>query len=816
MTGYSSIDIAQKINGIHHGKGISNIHYISIDSRSITHPENTIFIALKGQRNDGHTHINEVYNLGVRCFIVNKDFNNLILSDSCFISCSNTLHALQTIAAKHRSVFKIPIIGITGSNGKTIIKEWLNHCLSQKYSIVRSPRSYNSQVGVPLSVWQINDTHTLGIFEAGISLKDEMMNLEPIIKPTLGIFTNIGDAHQENFKSIEEKISEKLKLFKNTSTLIYRSDNELLDEVINKTLPLIEKFSWSTTKKATLKVLSTIRQGKKTTLEAIYNNQLINCTIPFVDEASIENAIHVWCCLLHLNIESSIIQDRMNDLVPVAMRMELKKGKYDSTIINDSYNSDINSIEIALNYLIQQPQNTIKIVILSDILQSGISENDLYTRVGSILRNKNIDQLIGIGSKISKNANFIGFTNAKYFKTTDEFIEKGLTFKDSAILCKGAREFRFEKIVTYLEEKHNRTQLEININSLIHNLNYFKSIKNKAVKTLVMVKAFSYGSGTYEIAGLLANEGVDYLGVAFTDEGIALREKGIKLPIIVMNPEENAFEEMIKYELEPQLYSIDQTRQLLRYFTQQKIINYKVHVKLDTGMHRSGFEEKDLPLLIPILKSKEINVASVFSHLAAADEPMHDDFTKEQIHRFNTMNSIISNELNYSYIRHLCNSAGTERFPEAHYEMVRLGIGLYGISAVEQTNVKNISRLTSYISQIRIVTPPETIGYSRKGKIDQPTRIAIMPIGYADGLRRSLSNGIGKVRINSQYAPIIGNICMDICMANITNIDAEIGEEVVFFDEELSIQDMATKLNTIPYEILTSISPRVKRVYVRE
>ncbi|MFZ4399868.1 MAG: bifunctional UDP-N-acetylmuramoyl-tripeptide:D-alanyl-D-alanine ligase/alanine racemase [Bacteroidales bacterium] len=799
---------------------------ILTDSRKITSIDNCLFFALLSKRNDGHKYIPELYQKGVRNFVISilpDDIN--IYPEAGFVLVKDTLKAMQQLCAFHRKKSDIPVIGITGSNGKTIIKEWLYQLMSDDINIVKNPKSYNSQIGVPLSVWQMKSEHEMGIFEAGISEPDEMDKLQAIIMPTIGIFTNIGHAHDENFIHKEQKIAEKLKLFTKVKMLIYCVDYLEIKERILKSEMLrnIPSFSWSKKTKANLSILHYEKNSNKTIISAIYKEEEISIEIPFTDEASIENAIHCWSVLLYLNYSNELISQRMRLLHPIAMRLELKEGINNCSIINDSYSSDINSLGIAIDFLNQQKQHKKKTIILSDILQSGREDKDLYGEIADLLSKKDVSRLIGIGNAIKKQADIFKLEKT-FYSSTDEFLRDFLFsgFNNETILLKGARIFEFEKISQVLQQKAHETVLEINLNAIVHNLNYYRSKIKPETKLMAMVKAFSYGSGSFEIANTLQFHHVDYLAVAYADEGVELRKAGITLPIMVMNPDEQSFDTILKYDLEPEIYSLRVFTLLENIIEQhisdkQKIV--KIHIKLDTGMHRLGFEKNDLPELINRIKNNsQIYIQSAFSHLSASENNLFDDFTNHQIEFFTEMCGFLEKGIGYSFTRHILNSAGIIRFPDAQFEMARLGIGLYGIASVgvEQIDLQNVGTLKTIISQIKKIPQNDTIGYGRNWVAQHEMTIAIIPIGYADGLNRKLGNGKGKVFINNKFASIIGNVCMDMCMIDITGIPANENDEVLIFGEEYPITHLAEELNTIPYEILTGISRRVKRVYFQE
>jgi len=803
------------------------IRFLSIDSRTLLSGAETLFFALRSERNDGHRYIADLYKKQVRSFVVNELPGKLdAFPGAFFIQVEDVLGALQCLAAKHRKTFSAPVLGITGSNGKTIVKEWLFELLQQEMNIVRSPKSYNSQVGVPLSLWLLEPENELAIIEAGISLPGEMKKLQEMILPQLGIFTTITGAHQENFKSKEEKIREKLELFRCSETLIYCRDhkgihNEVLVFPFQKNIRLI---SWSKEFKDADLYVSTIASASSgSKIEVLFNGNRFEVEIPFRDEASIENALHCLTFILANYKEKAFdILQRFSLLEPVAMRLEIKKGINHCTLINDSYNSDINSLRIAANYLDAQASNTglRKTVILSDILQSGISPQKLYKEVDRIFKNRKINRMIGVGAALCRYQDSFSVEDSMFFENTHEFLEKlsESSFRDEIILIKGARRFHFDAIASRLQEKAHQTVLEVNLNSLVHNLNFFRNKLNPGVKMMAMVKAFSYGSGSIEIARLLEYQQVDYLAVAIADEGVELRKAGIRIPIVVMNPEEHSFDTMIEYRLEPNIYSFSLLQKFHHAARKNAIRNFPVHVKIDTGMNRLGFDNgKEIRLLIDLIKRDQaLYVSTVFSHLAVSDDPDQDLFTLEQFNRFETLSAPILSGFNHPVLRHILNSAGIERFPDNQYDMVRLGIGLYGISIKEPGRLKCVSTLRTTISQIREVKAGETISYGRRGKAIQDSRIAILPIGYADGLNRRLSNGAGEVLVNGQKAPFIGTICMDMCLIDITGIEAKEGDSVIIFGEQNSIEKMAEALDTIPYEILTCISQRVRRIYYQE
>lgn len=808
------------------------IEKLLFDSRKISHPFTSIFVPIISDRRNAHKFIYDVYNAGVRCFLISEDIDLKLLPGAWIIKVQDTLKAVQKLVAAYRAKFKIPILGITGSNGKTVIKEWLYHLLESDYKMVRSPKSFNSQIGVPISVWLLRPDTEMAIFEAGISQAGEMENLEKMIKPSIGIFSNIGESHNEGFLNIRHKINEKLLLFKNCDTLIYNKDyHELHDCILqfamhlknnlNKEIKLLE---WSRKSEADLQITSVEKNAGHSTIHALYQEEKINLTIPFIDEASIENCIHCWLTLLHLQIPATEMNARFEKLHPVAMRLELIKGINQCTIINDSYNSDVSSFSIALDFLIQQNQHENKTIILSDILQSG-RDNELYDEVAELLRQKKIKRLIGIGETISRNKKVFRANrslHSTFFKTTDEFLSTidSSSFNQECILIKGARKFSFEKIAKRLQERIHQTVMEINLNALIHNYKTYQSLLQKETKVMAMVKAFSYGSGSYEVANKLQFEGVDYLAVAYTDEGILLRKNGITLPIMVMNADENSFDQIIEWKLEPEIYNFRTLNKMLEATVAGDHVAYPIHIKLDTGMHRLGFESEDMEALCKILAHhKEVKIASVFSHLAGSEEETLDVFTEHQTKLFKEMTNLIAQHLHYPFLRHLCNSSGIVRHPHLHFDMVRLGLGLYGIDSTKSIKpaLRNVSRLKTSIAQIKRISAEDTVGYNRKGIVHRDTVIGTVCVGYADGVPRRLGNGRGFMLLHNTLVPIVGNVCMDMCMLDITDLpETKEGDTVEIFGEHYNVTEVATCAETIPYEILTGISQRVKRIYFEE
>jgi len=801
----------------------THITELLTDSRRLSQPARTAFFALRGDRHDGHTFIQDLYQRGVRVFVVSRTAPEG-LADAVFIQVEDTLSALQTVAAARRALFSYPVIGVTGSNGKTVVKEWLHQLLEPDHRTVRSPKSYNSQIGVPLSVWRMSEAHTLGIFEAGISKPGEMLRLQRIIRPDIGVFTTLGQAHDEHFTDHHQKSKEKLDLFVDSTVIIYCRDYKVLEEEVRQ-YPFTNSpriFSWSRKGMADLQVGRVAKERDSTDIQAVFRNDFISIRIPFTDEASIENAISCWAVLLHLGVDNAVIAERMALLGPVAMRLELKQGINGCSVINDSYNSDLQSISIALDFLAQQHQHPVRTIILSDILQSGQDDAVLYGEVARMVSERGISRLIGIGPRISAQAGLFG-TGKEFFPSTEAFLKvfNPRHFANETVLLKGARPFGFEAIGNLLQQKSHQTVLEVDLGAMVHNLNAIRSLLAPEVKVMAMVKAFGYGSGTYEVANLLQFHRVDRLAVAYADEGVELRRAGVSLPIMVMNPEEQAFDSMIQNGLDPEVYSMRSMGALRQALDRRTADTGRVavHIKLNTGMNRLGFNESEVDRLCALLRNgRDLQVVSVFSHLAASEDPAQDAFTRQQIQSFSQMADHIMQRLGHRVDRHILNSHGIFRFPEAQFDMVRLGIGLYGVAVNPQLQglLRQVGTLRSTISQIHELSPGQSVGYGRMEQVKRSMRTATVPIGYADGLSRRHGNRKGHILVHGQKAPIIGSVCMDMCMIDISGIPAQEGDPVVVFGEGYPVADFARNADTIPYEVLTSISGRVKRVYFEE
>ena len=797
-----------------------NIDWLLTDSRSLGFPEETLFFALKTKRNDGHKYIDDLYKRGVRNFVVSTVPDH-VEEDANYLLVKQPLRALQKLAAVHRQQFKVPVIGITGSNGKTIVKEWAYQLISPDKIVTRSPRSYNSQIGVPLSVWLMNDHTEVGIFEAGISEMGEMEALQNIIRPNIGVLTNIGGAHQENFLSIEDKCMEKLTLFKDCDVIIYDADNELISSCIQKSLLPAREIAWSRKDNERALYIASIQKGENsTTIQYRYLNMPNSFTIPFIDDASIENSLHSLAIALYLMIPPEKIAERMAHLEPIAMRLEVKEGKNNCVLINDSYNSDLASLDIALDFMQRRSEEAgrKRTLILSDLLETGSSNKLLYRQIAELAVSRGVHKIIGIGKEISAAASL--FNIEKYFfHTTDDFLASELLpdFHNEVILIKGARQFHFEDISDRLELKVHETILEVNLNALVNNLNYYRSKIKPETKMVCMVKASAYGAGSYEVAKTLQDHRVDYLAVAVADEGSSLRKAGITSSIMIMNPELSAFKTMFDYKLEPEVYSFYLLEKLIKAAEKESVTNFPIHIKINTGMNRLGFEPEDIPQLIKRLKQQSAVIPrSVFSHLVGSDSTQFDEFTMQQISLFKEVSDQIQAEFTHKIIRHILNTAGIERYADYQFDMVRLGLGLYGVDPFTNHILNNVSTLKTTILQIHNVKKGDSVGYSRKERLERDSRIAAIPIGYADGLDRHLGNRNAYCLVNGRKAYYVGNICMDVAMIDVTDIDCKEGDRVIIFGDELPVTTLSTILGTIPYEILTSISDRVKRIYYQD
>lgn len=819
---YNIVKIATLVGGKRVGTADAFISWLLTDSRSLAFPEETLFFAMRSERNDGHRFIGDLYKRGVKNFVVQTlpdDWERY--KNTNFIVVKDSLKALQRLAERHRDEFNIPVIGITGSNGKTMVKEWLCQLLSPSMKVTRSPRSYNSQIGVPLSVWLLNENSEVGLFEAGISMPNEMSALHDIIQPTIGVLTNLGMAHQENFLSTTDKCNEKLRLFKDAKMIVYNGDDELIADCVSKQ-NFKSKLAWSRTNPQQMFYISKIAtNGNTSTISYIYKGVPGSYVLPFSDDASIECSIACAGVCLYMKLSPETIADRMSKLEPVGMRMEVREGRHGCTLINDSYNSDINSLDIALDFMSRRQEQVSRkrILILSDIFQSGEEPENLYSNVNKLLVERGIDTFIGIGNELCKNAKLITVADKDFFYDVDDFLMSDAfsSLHNSVILIKGARKFGFERITEQLVEKVHETILEVNLKAIVANLNHFRSFMKPETKLVCMIKADGYGAGAVELAKTLQDHNVDYLAIAVADEGAELRKNGIKSNIIVMNPEMSSFKTLFDNRLEPEVYSFRLLDALIKAARKEGFTNYPIHIKLDTGMHRLGFNpETDMPLLIEKLKAQTALIPrSVFSHFVGSDSDNFDDFSARQFELFDRGSLQLQEAYAHKILRHINNSAGIMHFPERQLDMCRLGIGLYGIDR-DNNIINNVSTLKTIILQLRHVAKDETIGYSRRGTLSRDSVIAAIPIGYADGLNRRLGNRNAYCLVNGQKAEYVGNICMDVALVDVTGIDCKEGDIVEIFGDNLPVTVLSDKLGTIPYEVLTSISPRVKRIYFQD
>ena len=790
-----------------------NISRILTDTRQLeVHPE-AIFFAIAGTNNDGHLYLADAFERGIKNFVIQQSAVNMPaqLSAANVIAVKDSVRALQVMVEYHRSKFDIPVLGITGSNAKTIIKEWLFQLLEDR-AVIKSPKSFNSQIGVPLSVWQLNELAEIAIFEAGISKKGEMEHIANVIKPTIGLFTNVGTAHEAGFKTLEEKVREKCLLFRDAETIIYRRDHQLVDQILTAQFDSKRLIGWSTDGIGNNNFSLVLKNQ-----ETICSWEFVNpgeISIPFTDTASVENVLHCISFLLSQGYAAKDIQEKIPLLQDIPHRLALKKGVNNCYLVDDTYNNDFAGLRVALDFLNQQPHGNEKVVILSDIRQASGPAEQLYQSVAELIRSHHVESFVGIGSDLMSYQQLFP-KKSLFFKDTAHFMQ-WLTkdsFNEQLLLIKGARKFAFEQIVQFLLRKHHGTVLEINLEALTSNLNFYKKQLPRQTKLMVMVKAFAYGTGSKEVANLLQYHGVDYLGVAYADEGRELRSQGIQVPIMVMNPSPEDFEQLIDYQLEPEIYSFEILKSFQE-FCRTKHLKHKIHIKLDTGMHRLGFELVELEELAHQLASYPLPIKSVFSHLAAAGVEAEEDFSKEQVKNFLAGTRKLEDSTGLAFLKHILNSAGILQFPEYHMDMVRLGIGLYGVG--DDDRLQSISTLKTTISQIKTVAKGDTIGYDRSGVAKQESRIATIAIGYADGYDRRFGNGVGKVLIGDTLVPVVGNVCMDMTMIDVTNCDASVGDRVTIFDNSRTIQQLADSIGTIPYELLTKVSDRVKREYYLE
>ena len=848
---YTIEKVATLIGARRYGEKEATIGWLLTDSRSLCFPEQTLFFALRTKRNDGHKYIDELYRRGVRSFVVEQepaDYQTRF-PEGNFLKVSSPLAALQRLAERHRDEFNIPVVGITGSNGKTWVKEWLYQILMPSMKVTRSPKSYNSQIGVPLSVWLLNEQTKVALFEAGISEPGEMLALRDIIQPSIGVLTSLGSAHQENFRSLDEKCMEKLQLFHDTEVMIYPSDDDTVSRCVRRSQYKGERIGWSRYSEKAPMYVRRIEKSHTSSLKSqisyIYKGVEGSYEIPFIDEASIENSITCVTVALYLGLSPEEVAERMSQLEPIAMRLEVKEGQRGLTLINDSYNSDVNSLDIALDFMNRRIENKSqssafnpqvkKTLILSDIYQTGESSTELYREVSDLILKRGVDRFIGIGPEISSQASQIEIGQKWFFDNVEQFLQSNLfrSLNHEIVLLKGARPFGFERITELLEQKVHETILEVDLNAVVDNLNYFRSFLKPETKMVCMIKADAYGAGAVEIAKTLQDHRVDYLAVAVADEGVTLRNAGITQNIIVMNPEMSSFKTLFDYDLEPEVYSFRLMDALVKAARAQGITGWPVHLKLDTGMHRLGFDSSQIDELIERLKQQSAIIPrSVFSHFVGSDSDDFDNFSATQFRVFDEGSKKIQAAFSHKILRHMDNSAGIEHFPERQMDMCRLGIGLYGVepykphgangthgtNGTNRTNgpLSTVSTLKTTILQLRRVPKEETVGYSRKGKLERDSIIAAIPIGYADGLNRRLGNRHCYCLVNGQKAEYVGNICMDVALIDVTDIPCEEGDSVEIFGKNLPVTVLSDVLETIPYEVLTSVSNRVKRVYFQD
>ena len=817
---YTIEKVATLIGARRYGEKDATIGWLLTDSRSLCFPEQTLFFALRTKRNDGHKYISELYRRGVRSFVVEQvpEDYQVQFAEANFLKVPSPLAALQRLAERHRDEFDIPVVGITGSNGKTWVKEWLYQLLMPSMKVTRSPKSYNSQIGVPLSVWLLNEQTKVALLEAGISEPGEMLALHDIIQPTIGVLTSLGSAHQENFRNMDEKCMEKLQLFRNTEVMIYPSDDDTVSRCVRRSQYQGDRIGWSRFNDQAPMYVKT--EGSH--VSYVYKGIEGSYDIPFLDEASIENSITCATVALTLGLTPEELAERMPKLEPIAMRLEVKEGQHGLTLINDSYNSDVNSLDIALDFMNRRPEQEgkRKTLILSDIYQTGELSAELYREVSELIAKRGIDRFIGIGPEITSQAAQIEIGQKWFFANVDDFVQSSVfkSMRDEIVLLKGARPFGFERISDLLEQKVHETILEVDLNAVVDNLNYYRSFLKPETKMVCMIKADAYGAGAVEIAKTLQDHRVDYLAVAVADEGVTLRKAGITQNIIVMNPEMSSFKTLFDYDLEPEVYSFRLMNALVKAARHEGITGWPVHIKLDTGMHRLGFDpKKDIDELIDLLKHQSAIIPrSVFSHFVGSDSDDFDNFSATQFRVFDEASQKIQGAFSHKILRHIDNSAGIEHFPERQLDMCRLGIGLYGVDPRTNHILTTVSTLKTTILQLRRVPKEETVGYSRKGKLERDSVIAAIPIGYADGLNRKLGNRHCYCLVNGQKAEYVGNICMDVALIDVTDIPCEEGDSVEIFGKNLPVTVLSDVLETIPYEVLTSVSNRVKRVYFQD
>ena len=742
----------------------SSIQSVAFDTRKIADGNSVLFFALTGEFRNGHAFIEEAYKKGVRQFVISESIDISTFKNSTFIQVENTLWALQEISKNHRQKFNYPFVGITGSVGKTMVKEWIYHFLFSKFRVIRSPKSFNSQLGVALSLLELHENTDIAIIEMGISKPHEMKRLEEIVNPTYGIFTSFGSAHKENFQNAEKHLEEKLCAFKGCKSTFYHSSIELNSNQIEK-IHGIE-----------------VHESNLNDIKSI---------LPFQDKISIHNLSLVVAFAKFLNLSTDELKAKAKTLPHLAMRMEVFEGINGNTIINDTYNLDIDALNYSLEYQLTLAEDLKRVVIIGLDEEVDNKKEAITKIIDSFKPEKTI-----------------------YLKGNEPITEE---IKNSIILIKGSRKADMQKIASQFRLKKHKTFLEVDLNALRNNLSVFKSYLKPETLLLAMVKASSYGSGTERVAVFLEKQGINYLGVAYADEGVELRKLGIQLPILVMNAEEEGFEDCIKYNLEPAIYSFEQLDEFIKELIFAGKMDYPIHLKVDTGMRRLGFEPSDLIQISEVLQAQpEVRIKSVYSHLADSDNFESEAFTLHQINTFYTFCDKLSQQINYPFIKHILNSEAIARFKDYQFDMVRLGIGMYGYTS--NSELKSILQPVifwkSEISQVKEIKKGETVGYSRTFIAEKDTKIAIIPVGYADGFKRSLSNGIGSVYLDNHFCPVIGRVCMDMLMIDVTNLEVKAGSKVEIIGLNKTMEEFANQAKTIPYEIMTSISKRVHRVYL--
>ncbi len=805
--------ICEKLNGkpLMSNDLSSKISELVYDSRKVNNPDESLFFALKATR-DGHDFIPDAYAKGIRNFVTSNPVTFLEdKKDVNVIQVHNVLQFMQELVTYHREQFHYPIIGITGSNGKSIVKAWLFQLLIPEKKVYQSPKSYNSQLGVALSLWNLGPQYDLALIEAGISEPGEMDALQKMIQPNIGVFTNIGVAHSQNFETKQQKLTEKLKLFKDVEVLVAGSEylsKDLID-------PKIKLVSWGKSDTDQIQLIQEETFNQVSKLKIKIGELICICQVPFTDRASIENVMSCIAVMYFLGYDAETIVERIQALKPLEMRLQMKKGVNHCSIIDDSYSNDLASLKISLEFLHQQNQHAQKSLILSEM--EGLMESDkLQQKLKDLLNNSQLQKFIWVGRDFDWLKD-LGIHSIQQFSNTEEFLSHltELDFHDESILIKGARKFQFERIVQRLALRSHGTVLEINLNAITNNLMVYRSLIPRNVKLMAMVKAFSYGSGSFEVANLLQFSKVDYLTVAFADEGVELRTAGITLPIMVLSPDRDTFQSLVQHNLEPEVYSMDFLEEFIDFLKEQNIKDFKIHLKLDTGMHRLGFFPSEIEAVIERLRNQEqVRVQSFFTHLVASGDPKQDEFTAYQISTYQEAAAKLEAGLGYKFIQHVANTSAIVRWPQAHLDMVRLGIGLYGVDMDKNLpNLEQVSSLKTTVTQIKELPAGETVGYDRKGVLHRDSKIATVKIGYADGYSRRFGNSVGKMQINGNLASTVGNICMDMCMLDVTGQDVQVGDEVLVFP---NLMQASQDIGTIPYELLVNISSRVKRVYYYE